>query len=99
MTTRVAFKQALGKGRRWGRELVFSLNTPALQEFVTTAVSGAFTSPGGTQVGCKFGWGRGGEGRKITPQYKLQWRSKVLEPKHVILVKVGTSPRFHPEQC
>lgn len=64
MTTRVAFKQALGKGRRWGRELVFSLNTPALQEFVTTAVSGAFTSPGGTQVRCKFGWGRG---RKLLP--------------------------------
>ena len=60
MTTRVAFKQALGKGRR-GRELVFSLNTPALQEFVTRAVSGAFTSPGGTQVRCKFGRGRGGK--------------------------------------
>ena len=69
MTTRVAFKQALGKGRRWGRELVFSLNTPTLQEFVTTTVSGAFTSPGGTQGGCKFGWGRGGEGRggKLLP--------------------------------
>lgn len=61
MTTGVVFKQALGQGRRWGRELVFSLNTPPLQEFVTRAVKGAFRGPGGAQARWKFEWGREGK--------------------------------------
>lgn len=54
MTTRVAFKQALGKGRRWGREVPRSKSLLQQQLVVRLRAQG--------ELRCGANLGGGGEG-------------------------------------